>query len=76
MDVDTGAFRALTERNTELEVQLGYMKGRYTELVIEYMALERASRAAAYGDQRAAGALTHGRRHLRAVDEGWEGCDR
>jgi hypothetical protein len=70
MQVDTAPFRALNEEITSIKAQLAKYKELYVSAAAEYGVLLRDTRSAASGDERAAGAMHHGKRYLRLAGGG------
>lgn len=70
MQVDTASFRALSEEITSLNAQLAKHRELYVKAAAEYEVLPRDTSAAAYGGERAAGAMHHGKRYLRLAEGG------
>jgi hypothetical protein len=70
MQVDTASFRALNEEITGLNAQLAKHEELCVTAAAEYEVLLRDTSTTAYGDERAAGAVHHGKRYLRLTDGG------
>jgi hypothetical protein len=67
MQVDTATFRALNQEITSLNAQLAKHKELQVKAAAAYEVLLRDTGTAAYGDERAAGAMHHGKGYLRLV---------